>query len=90
MTRHELLDDLSLSLIRDLKLENISAPDIKEHTSLFGNDSDLGLDSLDAVELAVILEKHYGVAFTNTEDARQAFATLGTLADAVLRMRAHT
>lgn len=87
MTRQEMLEDLALALVQGLKLENVRAGDITAETRLFGDDSDLGLDSLDAVELTVVLDKRYGVSFTNTENARQAFATLGTLADAILLMR---
>lgn len=87
MTRQEILKDLGPALIKELKLENVQAEDLTEQTTLFGDDSDLGMDSLDAVELTVVLDKRYGVSFTSTEDARQAFASLGSLADTIIQMR---
>lgn len=89
MTRQEMLKDLGPALIKELKLENVRIEDLTEQTTLFGDDSDLGMDSLDAVELTVVLDKRYGISFTNTEDARQSFASLGSLADSILQMRTH-
>ena len=83
MTRQELIDDLRVAIIKGLKLEDVEPADISPDTILFGKG--LGLDSLDAVELSVILEKRYGVSFRDAEAARQAFASLNSLADAILQ-----
>lgn len=88
MTQQEMIDDLRTALTQDLKLEDVNPEDITPHTVLFGDSPGLGLDSLDAVELAVVLEKRYGVTFNDAEDVRQSFATLDSLASAVLRMQA--
>lgn len=85
MTRQELIDDLRMAIIKGLKLEDVEPADISPDTILFGKG--LGLDSLDAVELSVILEKRYGVSFRDAEAARQAFASLNSLADAILQAR---
>ena len=47
-------------VIDDLSLEDVSIEDIQDDDPLFG-DEGLGLDSLDAVELVVVIQKHFGV-----------------------------
>ena len=47
--------------------------------ALFGDG--LGLDSLDAVELVVLVQKHFGVEIKNMEEGRPALQTITTLAD---------
>ena len=86
MTHQELIDDLRLVIITGLKLEGVNEEDITPHTILFGEG--LGLDSLDAVELSVLLEKRYGVSFSDAENVRHAFASLDALATEVLRLQA--
>jgi acyl carrier protein len=55
----------------------MKAQDIDNRAPLFGEG--LGLDSLDAVELVMLLEKHFGVRITDSETARQAFRSINTL-----------
>jgi acyl carrier protein len=55
----------------------MKAQDIDNQAPLFGEG--LGLDSLDAVELVMLLEKHFGVRITDSEIARQAFGSINTL-----------
>lgn len=85
MTKNELIDDLRNAIVEGLNLEDIEPVDIMPETILFGEG--LGLDSLDAVELSVILEKRYGVSFNDAENVRQAFASLSTLAEEILRKK---
>ncbi|MBX7157028.1 MAG: acyl carrier protein [Verrucomicrobiae bacterium] len=53
---------------------------VQEQTPLFGPES-LGLDSIDALQLTVALEKKYGVSIQDPNLAREIFQTLGTLRD---------
>ncbi len=70
--------ELKELLIRDLKMEDVEPADIEDDAPLFGEG--LGLDSLDAVELVVILQKNYGVEIRDMEIGRAAFASINAMA----------
>ncbi len=72
-------DELKQLIIDELKLEDVDAAEIADDDMLFGEG--LGLDSLDAVELVVILKKKYGVDLEDMDEAREAFTSVKTLAD---------
>jgi len=72
-------DELKQLIIDELKLEDVDAAEIADDDMLFGEG--LGLDSLDAVELVVILKKKYGVDLEDMDEAREAFTSIKTLAD---------
>lgn len=78
MTRDAILDKLKKAIVEELYLEDVTEEDLSEDMVLFGEG--LGLDSIDAVELVVIVEKHFGVAVKNADEAKAAFASLGVLA----------
>lgn len=71
-------EDLKEKIIAGLNLEDIEADEIGDDDPLFGEEG-LGLDSVDAIELTLVLEKEYGVKVTNMEDAQQIFATASSL-----------
>ena len=72
-------------IIATLKLEGVGPDDIPGDESLIGSPR-LGLDSLDALELVLAVEKEFGVKIGNSEESRQALASVNTLA-AFLRER---
>ncbi len=78
-------DDLVLELkkliIATLKLEEVTPEDIANDGQLFG--TGLGLDSIDALELVVALEKTYGVAIPDSEVGERVFRSVNTLAQFV-------
>lgn len=78
----ELQQDIAQLIIDTLNLENLSAADIAPQQPLFGEG--LGLDSVDALELALVLQQRYGIRITSQDhDARRHFATVASLADFV-------
>jgi len=70
-------DKLKKILIEDLNLEELTPEDIDDNAPLFGEG--LGLDSLDAVELVVIIQKHFGIEIKNMEEGREAFRSVEAL-----------
>jgi acyl carrier protein len=70
-------ENLKKILIEELNLEDLTSEEIEDDAPLFGEG--LGLDSLDAVELVVLLEKHFGVEVKNLDEGREAFRSVNTL-----------
>jgi len=70
------LADVKALLSQNLSLDGIDLSTVDETTPLF---SGLGLDSLDAIELVIILRKNYDIAVENMEEGKEIFRTLGTL-----------
>lgn len=74
------IDELKTLLINELNLEDMSPDDIDENAPLFGDG--LGLDSIDALEIAVILDKEYGIKIKSGDDRNsEIFSSLKALAD---------
>jgi acyl carrier protein len=71
-------EQLKKLIVEELNLEEISPEDIEDDAPLFGEG--LGLDSLDAVEIVVILEKHFGVEVKSLDEGREAFSSISALA----------
>jgi len=71
-------DDLKEKIIAGLGLEDIAVDEIENDMALFGDDG-LGLDSVDAIELTLILEKEFGVKIIKMDEAQNIFETATTL-----------
>lgn len=65
-------------LVSNLNMEGVTPDQIKDDDPLFGEG--LGLDSLDAVEIVVILQRHFGVEVKDMEKGREIFRSVNTLA----------
>lgn len=83
MEKSTLVEELKALIIRNLKLEDMTPADIDAAAPLFGGG--LGLDSIDALELVVGLEKAYGIRIPDEDVGKEAFASVNALADYVLR-----
>ena len=71
--------ELKSKIIESLKLQDVTPEQIEDDAPLFG--TGLGLDSIDALELVVLLEKEYGIVIKDIEEGRPAFRSARTLAD---------
>ena len=80
-----LVNELKARIVESLKLESVTPDQIDDNAPLFG--SGLGLDSIDALELVVMLEKHYGIVIKDIEEGRPAFQSVRTLADFITARR---
>ncbi len=74
----ELIQELKERIIDALKLEEMTPDDIDAQAPLFGEG--LGLDSIDALELIVLLEKNYGIRLANPAEGKAIFASVETIA----------
>lgn len=81
----EIRQDLKKYLVEHLSLEDINPEDIKDDEALF--DEGLGLDSLDAVEIVVILQRYYGISLKDADMGREVFETINTLAEYIYTHR---
>jgi len=71
--------ELKQNIIGSLNLQDVTPDQIDDEAPLFG--AGLGLDSIDALELVVMLEKNYGIVIKDIEEGRPAFRSVRTLAD---------
>jgi len=70
---------LKTLIIATLKLDGVRPEDIPDDEPLIGSPR-LGLDSVDALELVLVIEKEFGVKIGSSEESRQALASVNTLA----------
>ena len=73
-----LKEQLKEIIISELSIEDITPEELDNDAPLFGEG--LGLDSLDAVELVVLLQRHFGIQIKDLEQGRKIFENLDTLA----------
>lgn len=85
MFEANLRDQIKEMMVENLMLK-VPTEEIADDLPLFGPEG-LGLDSIDALELVVSLEKKFGVSVPNSEAARQALATVNSICDYVVAHR---
>ena len=79
----ELIKNLKIQLVEELNLEEISPEEIDTDAPLFGSEG-LGLDSIDALEIILLLEKYYGLRIADPKDGKDIFFSIKTLADYII------
>lgn len=78
----ELKHELKKQIIEELNLEDIQPGDILDDAPLFGDG--LGLDSIDALELVVLLEKYHGIKILDEAIGKKVLYSINTIAEYIL------
>ena len=81
----ELVLELKQEIIRTLNLEDVKPEDINADAPLFG--SGLGLDSIDALELIVLLERKYGIKLKDPSKGKEVFQSVNVMAQFIMDNR---
>lgn len=81
----ELIKTLKEQIIDALNLEEMTPDEIDNDAPLFGEG--LGLDSIDALELIVILDKHYGIKLASPAEGKAIFKSINCIADYIQKNR---
>ncbi len=82
-------EELKRAIVLELNLEGKSPSDIGDDAPLFGSDAGgLGLDSLDALQLAMAVEERFGVQVPEGDEARRIFRSARALAQYIVEARA--
>ena len=81
----ELILNLKKEIIDVLNLEDVKPEDIDNDAPLFGEG--LGLDSIDALELIVLMEKNYGIKLQDAAKGKEIFKSLNKMADYIAKNR---
>lgn len=84
-SREALTLEFKEHLITYLNLLDVKAEEIKDDEPLFGGD--LGLDSIDSVELIVLLDREYGIKIKNPTEGRQILVDVNTIVDYIIANR---
>lgn len=80
-----LKQELKEKIIEQLNLEDLTIDEIKDDDSLFGDG--LGLDSIDALELIVMLDKDYGIKLTDPKEGKKIFKSIEVMANYISEHR---
>ena len=83
MEKQELIQQLKEQIIEVLSLEDITPDDIDPAEPLFVEG--LGLDSIDALELILLLEKRYGIRIEDPKERRSVLQSIETMAERIIR-----
>lgn len=84
-TIEELIGELKVKIIKTLGLMDVTSADIKDDDPLVGGDT--GIDSIDVLELVMMIEKDYGVKIENKELGAKVFASVRALATYIFANR---
>jgi acyl carrier protein len=83
----ELKQELKEKIIEQLNLEDVSIDEIGDNDALFGDG--LGLDSIDALELIVMLDKDYGIKLSDPKEGKKIFESIEVMANYIAEHRSN-
>lgn len=86
MENTELKQQLKGQIIKALNLQTLTPEDIKDDSIFFGEDG-LGLDSIDSIELIVLLERQYGIKIQDPKEGRKVLVDINTMANYIQEHR---
>ena len=78
----QLINDLKQQIKEALNLEELSLEEFDESAPLFG-DEGIGIDSIDVLEIIVLLEKNYGIRLASPKEGKAIFKSIKTIAEYV-------
>jgi acyl carrier protein len=81
----ELIAQLKEQIIDALNLEDLTPADIADDAPLFGEG--LGLDSIDALELIVLMERNYGIKLKEASEGKAIFQSVRVMAEYIAKNR---
>ncbi|MDD3005821.1 phosphopantetheine-binding protein [Flavobacterium sp.] len=81
---NELKNQLKVQIIEQLNLEDLNPSDIQDDAPLFG-DNGLGLDSIDALELIVLLDSSYKIKISDPSEGKEIFTSINSMAEYILK-----
>jgi acyl carrier protein len=84
-TIEELTQELRKELIKQLNLEDMLPENFDENTPLFGEG--LGLDSIDSLELVVLMDRNYGLKLKDPKEGKHVFYSIRTMAEYIHKNR---
>ena len=87
METAELKLQLKAQIIKFLNLLNVKPEDIQDDAPLFGEGQGLGLDSIDSIELIVLLGREYGINIQDPKEGRKVLVDINTMADYIEKHR---
>jgi acyl carrier protein len=85
METAQLKQQLKKQIVEFLNLINVKPEDIKDDEPLFG--TGLGLDSIDSIELIVLLNREYGITIQDPKEGRKILVDINTMADYIEKHR---
>ena len=87
METAQLKQQLKQQIIEFLNLTNLRPEDIRDDQPLFGESDGLGLDSIDSLELIVLLNREYGIVIRDPKEGRKVLVDINTMADYIEKHR---
>jgi acyl carrier protein len=87
METSQLKQQLKQQVVTFLNLVSIKPEDIRDDQPLFGEDEGLGLDSIDSLELIVLLNREYGIVIRDPKEGRRILVDINTMVEYIEKNR---